>query len=102
MSDLFTDNTQNLTDPESPTPADGFQDTEAPVNATADAVANTDTDAGIDTDVDTDMDADTDAGGDVPINADASAGTGILTGENFSNIEGGKPCPICPGAECTF
>ena len=102
MSDLFTDNTQNLTDPESPTPADSFQDTEAPVNATADAVANTDTDAGIDTDVDTDMDADTDAGGDVPINADASAGTGILTDENFSNIEGESPAPSDPAQNVPF
>lgn len=102
VSDLFTDNTQNLTDPESPTPADSFQDTEAPVNATADAVANTDTDAGIDTDVDTDMDADTDAGGDVPINADASAGTGILTGENFSNIEGESPALSAPVQNVPF
>ena len=100
MSDLFTDNTQNLTDSESPTPADSFQDAEVPVNATTNA--DTETDAGIGTDVDTDMDADADASKDVPINADASAGTGILTGENFSNIEGESPVPSDPVQNVPF
>lgn len=104
MSDLFTDNTQNLTDSESPTPADSFQDAEVPVNTATDA--DTATDAGIDIDADADMHADTDAdinaGEDVPVNADASAGTGILTDENFSNIEGESPALSAPVQNVPF
>ena len=109
MSDLFTDNTQNLTNPESPTPADSFQDAEAPVNTATDADtatdANTATDAGIDIDADAehaDTGVDINAGEDVPVNADASAGTGILTGENFSNIEGESPALSAPVQNVPF